>query len=67
MTFDAVMFLTEVGRFITFNCAFKVNLIFNFRPKKKYTILIFFFSEIIEDLLSQEPLNTLYSMVEINN
>lgn len=43
MTFDAVMFLTEAGRFITFNDACKVNLIFNFRPKKKYTILTFLF------------------------
>lgn len=66
MTFDAVLFLTEVGRFITFNGACKVNLIFNFIPKKKYTILIFF-SEIGEHLLSQEPLNTLYSMVERSN
>lgn len=43
MTFDAVMFLTEAGRFITFNGACKVNLIFNFRLKKKiYHSDIFF-------------------------
>lgn len=57
MTFDAVMFLTEAGRFITFNGRCKANLIFDFRPKKKYTILTFSSSEIVQDLLSQEPLN----------
>lgn len=44
MTFDAVMFLTEAGRFITFNGTCKVNLIFNSRFKKKlYHSDIFFF------------------------
>lgn len=57
MTFDAVMFLTEAGRFITFNGAYKVNLIFNFRLKKKIYHSDIFFSEISQGLLSQEPLN----------
>lgn len=44
MTFDAVMFLTEAGRCITFNGACKVNLIFNFRlPKKIYHFDFYFF------------------------
>ena len=52
------MFLTEAGRFITFNGTCKVNLIFNFRlKKKKYHSDIFFFPEIVERLLSQEPFN----------
>lgn len=48
MTFDAAMFLTEAGRFITFNGACKVNLIFNFRLKKKI-----YHSEIVQRLLSR--------------
>lgn len=57
VTFDAVMFLTEAGRFITFNGACKVNLIFNFRPKKKIYHSDIFFSEIVQGLLNQEPMN----------
>lgn len=59
MTFDAVMFLTEAGRFITFNDACKVNLIFNSRFKKKIYHSESFFSEIGQGLLSQESLNTI--------
>lgn len=43
MTFDAAMFLTEAGKFITFNGACKANLIFNFRLKKKIYHSDFFF------------------------
>lgn len=60
MTFDAVMFLTEAGRFITFNGACKVNFIFNSRFKKKiYYSDRFFFSEIGRGFLSPESLNTI--------
>lgn len=59
MTFDAIMFLTEAERFITFNGTCKVNLVFNFRlPSKektkqqKTTILTSFIScEIAQGLL----------------
>lgn len=59
MTFDAVMFLTEAGRFITFNGACKVNFIFNSRFKKKINHSDRFFSEIGRGLLSPESLNTI--------
>lgn len=58
MTFDAVLFLTKAGRFITFNGTCKVNLIFKLDPKRKYTILTFF-SETAQGGLNQEPLNTI--------
>lgn len=35
MTFDAIMFLAEAERFITFNGTCKVNLVFNFRLPSK--------------------------------